>query len=79
LRYRVNSNWPIGAAVVPGGFIVDRANNDFLTQLALPKIPPPDAVPLDVGAANLLRAVYQPTPVGWNTICQVPTPDPNNF
>jgi hypothetical protein len=79
MRYRVNSRWPIAAAVVPAGFIVDRANNDFLTQLALPKVPPPDTVPLDAGATNLLAAAYRSFPDRWEAIPQNPTPDPNNF
>jgi hypothetical protein len=76
MRFQVVRNWPVGQYVIPGGTIIDRASNDRWSQIGAQHIPPPDAIPLDTGATNLLAAVY--TPTGY-TKEQFPPPNIANF
>jgi hypothetical protein len=57
MRYRVNSAWPVqgGAAVIPGGTVIDTAISPFLVGV----VPPPDVTPLDQEAVNMLVLAYQ--------------------
>ena len=61
MRFRLNRPWPVSQFVLPAGMICDRTSSNYLERLGASFIPPPDTIPLDAGATNLLAAVYTPT------------------
>jgi hypothetical protein len=76
MRFQVVKNWPVGQYVIPGGTIIDRASTDTWSQIGVMHIPPPDSIPLDAGATNLLAFCYTPT---GHSIEQWPPPNIANF
>jgi hypothetical protein len=55
MRYRLNSAWPVSGVVIPGGTVIDTAATPFLVGV----VPPPDAMPLDQEARDMLVQAYQ--------------------
>jgi hypothetical protein len=76
VRFQITHAWPIAGFIVPAGQICDRADPSTFSQIGVAHIPPPDSIPLDAGATNLLTFVY--TPEG-HTREQFPAPNISNF
>jgi hypothetical protein len=76
MRFQVIRDWPVGQYIVPGGTVCDRAVTTTYSQIGVQHIPPPDSIPLDTGATNLLAAVYD---ANGKTKERFPPPSINNY
>jgi len=63
MRWMLNGDWPVGAAIIPAGTIIDDATG-------LPMPPPINAVALDDDAALAMAMAYDESATigGWHEI-----------
>jgi len=56
--YQLQANWPVGAAVIPSGTVINTARSDDWSVLARGRMPPADAIVLDEEAYRALLKLY---------------------
>jgi hypothetical protein len=71
MRYRTNSQWPVGSVVIPGGTVVDDDELSGWSSVVHGAVPPPDVTPLDQKTRDWLVAVYSAMPDHHHEIAAV--------